>query len=201
MSVAQSEGRPAVNGTALEVQDSTAAAENTRCVPVLAVPVPVDVSRLDAVERAWTGGLLCASAAVAREATEGLFPGVLADERLAVVARAVWRVAGAGERPSWTAVGEAARGMVRPADHARFMALLVDLTDVASAPRGAGELDAQWPALVDSAVRRTAGVALERVRHAIDEQADSATLAAALRDAAGYLTAAADRLEESGVIA
>ena len=201
MSIAQNEGRPAVNGTALEVQDSTAAPENTRCVPVLAVPVPVNVSRLDAVERAWTGGLLCASAARAREATEGLFSGVLADERLAVVARAVWRVARAGERPSWTAVGEAARGMVRPADHARFMALLVDLTDVASAPRGAGELVAQWPALVDSAVRRSAGVALERVRHAIDEQADGATLAAALRDAAGDLTAAADRLEESGVIA
>lgn len=201
MSIAQNEGRPTVNGTALEVQDSTAAPENTRCVPVLAVPVPVNVSRLDAVERAWTGGLLCASAAVAREATEALFPGALADERLAVVARAVWRVARAGERPSWTAVGEAARGMVRPADHARFMALLVDLTDVASAPRGAGELDAQWPALVDRAARRAAGVALERVRHAIDEQADGATLAAALRDAAGDLTAAADRLEESGVIA
>lgn len=201
MSIAQNEGRPAVNGTALEVQDSTAAPENTRCVPVLAVPVPVDVSRLDLVERAWTGGLLCASAAVAREATEGLFPGVLADQRLAVVARAVWRVAGAGERPSWSAVGEAARGMVRPADHANFMELLVDLADVTSAPRGAGELVAQWPALVDRAARRAAGVTLERVRHALDEQADGGLLAAGLREAAGDLTAAAARLEESGVIA
>ncbi|MBM7500614.1 hypothetical protein JOD52_001454 [Brachybacterium muris] len=59
MSIAQNEGRPAVNGTALEVQDSTAAPESTRCVPVLAVPSPVDVSLLEAVAgagRSLVGG-------------------------------------------------------------------------------------------------------------------------------------------------
>ena len=94
-----------------------------------------------------------------------------------------------------------ARGMVRPADHARFMALLVDLSDVASAPRGAGELVAQWPTLVDQAARRIASVALERVRHAIDEQVDSELLAAGFREAAGDLSAAAHRLASAGVIA
>lgn len=203
MSIAKNEGRPALNGTASTRHDTghELTPDSTVGVPVLALPSPVDVSRLDPVERAWTGGLLCASATVAREATEGLFPGALADERLAVVARAVWRVAGAGELPSWSAVGEAARGMVRPADHARFLALLVDLTDVTSAPRGAGELVAQWPALVDQAARRAAGVALERLRYAIDEQADGELLAAGLREVAGDLSAAAARLASAGVIA
>lgn len=204
MSVAdQRESRPGGNGAASNRQESGHAltVDSTGSGPVLALPSPVDVSGLDPVERAWTGGLLLASAAVAREATEALFPGALADERLAVVARAVWRVAGVGEPPSWSAVGDAARPMVRPADHARFLALLVDLSDVTSAPRGAGELVAQWPALADQAARRAARVVLERVRHGVDEQTDGHLLAAGLRDAAGDLAAAADRLDGSGVIA
>lgn len=162
---------------------------------VLALPSGVDVSRVDPVERAWVGGLLCASAAEAHEATGRLFPGALADERLAVVARAVWRASGAGERPTWSVVGDAARGMVRPADHCRFLALLVDLSDVSSAPRGAGEVIAQWPALVDQAARRAALVAVERVRHGTDEQTDVDLLAACYRGAAADLVAAADRLD------
>ncbi|TDP78438.1 hypothetical protein DEU31_1892 [Brachybacterium sp. AG952] len=203
MKTGKNEGRPAANGTASTRQDTghELASDSTAGVPVLALPSPVDVSRLDPVERAWTGGLLCASADVARDATDALFRGALADERLAVVARAVWRVSGAGERPSWTSVGEAARGMVRPADHGRFLALLVDLSDVTSAPRGAGELIAQWPALVDHAARRAAGVALERLRHAIDDQVDGDLLAAGLREAAEDLTEAAAQLDLAGVVA
>lgn len=195
--VVHEEGRPVGRGTASSRKEPghELTPENTPAGVVLAIPTPVDVTRIDPVERAWVGGLLNATAGTAREATERLFPGALADERLAVVARAVWRVAGAGERPGWTAVGEAGRGLVRPADHGRFMALLVDLTDVSSAPRGAGELVAQWPLLVDRAARRAVSVVAERLRAGVDEQSDGGMLAAGLREAAAELLEVAVRLE------
>lgn len=60
MSHAQNEGRPALNGTAFKEQDSTEPAlEPTVGVPVLALPVPDDVSRLEAVAgagRSLVGG-------------------------------------------------------------------------------------------------------------------------------------------------
>lgn len=199
---ANERGRPALNGTASDRPRTghELALEPTGGGPVLAMPTHVDVSRLDPVERAWVGGLLCASAEVARESVGRLFPGAIADERLAVVARAVWRTTAAGECPTWSAVGQAARGMVRPVDHPRFMALLVDLSDVSSAPRGAGELVAQWPALIDSAARRAAEVAIERLRHTLDEQADGELLAVGLREAAGDLAAAAEPLSSPEVV-
>lgn len=138
------------------------------------IPGPVDVRTLDLLGAAVTGGFLLATLDDARRGLERLEDGEMPGGALRFVLGAVRAVAGAGERPTVTAVAAHIRsGALLPASNLPHVGvLLADLTGPDVCPAGPGEL-VRIPDVVTAAARRRIRVTAHQVMQALEESSDA----------------------------